>query len=324
MDNVSSTDLYRDHRLHNWLQSAALLIGLTVILATLGWLLAGATGLVWTALLGTAAVLMTPRLSPQVLLRMYGARALAPDDVPQLHRILGVLSARARLLQAPHLYYLPSAVLNAFTLGPRAGAVIVLSDGLLRTLSLRELTAVLAHELSHIRNNDIWVMGLADTVSRLTSLLASTGQLALLVSLPFMVLTGSGLPVLPLLALLAAPSLSALLQLALSRTREHDADLGAVALTGDPLALASALRKLEARQVPWWQRVLLPGRREPEPSILRTHPPTEERVARLLALAAEGRYAPVGLPYAQALPATGFRLPAVSRRPRWHAGGLWY
>ena len=112
-------------------------------------------------------------------MRMYGATRLGPGQAPSLSAALLELSQRAGLSEVPDLYYLPSSMVNAFTVGRRREAAIAVTDGLLRTLDIRELTGVVAHEVSHIRNNDIWVMGVADLFSRLTSLLSLFGQFLL-------------------------------------------------------------------------------------------------------------------------------------------------
>ena len=126
-------------------------------------------------------------------------------------------------------------------------------------------------------------MGLANVVSRVTGTLSWIGQLLLLINLP-MVLFGSYQFPWTLVLLIGAPSISALLQLALSRTREFDADVDAASLTGNPRGLARALAKMEHLQRGWLQRIPLPGHRLPEPSLFRTHPHTDERIRRLLEL----------------------------------------
>jgi heat shock protein HtpX len=195
----------------------------------------------------------------------------------------------------------------------------------LRQLTLRELAGVIAHEISHIRNNDMSVMGLADLVSRMTNMLALFGQLLVVVNLPLYLLTGAAVPWLAIGLLMIAPTITALLQLALSRTREFDADLGAVALTGDPQGLASALARLESQRGSLWERVFLPGRREPEPSLLRTHPRTEERIERLLELSREERPQLVpGVMPVDTIFLLPNHYPEVRRTPRWHIGGLWH
>ena len=148
---------------------------------------------------------------------------------------------------------------------------------------------MLAHELSHIRNNDLWMMGLADAVSRLTRMLSWMGQLLLLINLPMLILGGDTFPWLLVLLLIGAPSLSFLLQLALSRTREYEADLDAATLTGNPRGLANALAKMERLRGGWLERLFLSGRRPREPAVFRTHPDTADRVRRLLELEAGRR-----------------------------------
>lgn len=319
-------DRVRSHRTLNLLQSLVLLAGMTTLLGVVGWLIAGLEGMLWTAGAILLALALSPRISPTMVLHLYGTRIIDRYSAPGLHAIAAELAGRAGLQAAPTLHYLPSRVLNAFAVGRRDQASIVLSDGLLRELAPRELAGVLAHEMSHVANNDMWVMGLADIVSRLTSVMSLVGQILLLVAIPMMLFGAAPpVPLLALLLLVAAPTLSALLQLALSRTREYQADLDAVRLTGDPRGLASALLRLEQRQGGWIERVILPGRGIPDPSLLRTHPPTEERVKRLLDL--ESRR-PEILPTPVTVGEADWRehLPGIRvvRRPRWRASGMWY
>ena len=179
---------------------------------------------------------------------------------------------------------------------------------------------VLAHEISHIRNNDLWVMGLADAVRRFTRLLSWMGQLLLLLNLPMLGLGGDTFPWLLVLLLIGAPILSFLLQLALSRTREYDADLDAATLTGNPRGLANALAKMERLEGTWLERLLLSGRRRPQRSVFRTHPNTADRIRRLLELESRPRPARAwrGNGWEHTYP-TGSRPPviAVGRGQRW-------
>ena len=215
----------------------------------------------------------------------------------------------------PH--YVPSAVVNAFATGSKQEASIALTDGLLRSLSPRELAGVLAHEIAHITNEDLRVMRLADSVSRLTSLLALMGQIAILLSLPAL-LVGAAEVFWPSLLLLAAsPQLALLAQLGLSRVREFDADRLAAELTGDPQGLASALAKIE-RVSRSWRAWLWPGWGNPEPSCLRTRPATQERIARLLTLAL-GPASALPLRAPHFLPESAL----ATRPPRWRPSGLW-
>ena len=119
------------------------------------------------------------RISPQMVLSMYKARAVSAADFPAGIRIVAELSRRAGLTAAPKLYVIPSKLMNAFAVGRRDDSVIAITDALARTLTTRELTGVLAHEISHVANEDVKVMALADMVSRFTSLMSTVGIISL-------------------------------------------------------------------------------------------------------------------------------------------------
>lgn len=277
----------RHHKRRNLLQSLLLLFGLAGLLALCALLLLGPAASLWAAAGWGLAMLLAPRVQPAAVLALLGARPLSPAAFPEGHALLDSLAERAAVTPRPTLYYLPSSRPNAFTLGHEGAAAVAVTDGLLRLLDRRELAAVLAHEIGHLRNHDLWVMNLADSLSRLTRALGFVGLLLLLLGVPLLLGGEAGPSWLLGAALLAlAPSVSALLQLALSRTREFDADLEAVALTGDPAGLASALAKLERGRDGLW-RFLAGGRRGDAPSLLRSHPATAERLARLRRLVAE-------------------------------------
>lgn len=313
------------HAWRNRLQSLLLLVVMAGFVMLLGQLLWGADGiwiLLWVGIIG---VLFSPSFSPWLIMRMYGASRLTPQQVPAIWRLLTILSERAGLRAQPELYYVPSRMLNAFAVGSSGQVAIGVTDGLLRQLDQRELAGVLAHEISHIRSNDLWVMGLADLFSRATSLLSLMGQFLLLINLPLVLFSQVSISWFAIALLIFAPSLSALAQLALSRTREFDADLNAARLTGDPEGLAHALAKIEQVQGGWLERIFLPGRRVPEPSLLRTHPLTEERIARLMALQPQGTQTVFPLLHFGGEPQLLQQAwQSVSRRPRWHINGLWY
>ena len=154
------------------------------------------------------------------MLRMYGARELGPTEVPRLHEIVSELSIRAQLTRRPRVFYLPSRVLNAFSVGDRETATIVLSQGLLATLGLREIAGVLAHEIAYIGNNDMRIMILADMASRMTGLMGQICIFMLIFNLPLSLFGAAVVPWLFIVVLIAAPTVSAILQLALSRIRE--------------------------------------------------------------------------------------------------------
>lgn len=310
----------QEHRWRNWLQSLLLLAGMALLCALLGRLLFGPSGTWWTMFIGLVVVGITPQVPPIWMLRLYQARPIHPEEAPGIWALICEQARRAGLSVVPRLYYVPSVIANAFALGSPARPHIAMTDGLLRTLNTRELAGILAHEISHIRHRDLQVMMLADVISRLTSTMATLGQLMLLINLPLLLLSGYRLPWLPLLLLWAAPSLMTLMQLGLSRAREFDADRGAAELTGDPQGLASALVRIEQTHGGWLKRVFLPGQGLPEPSWLRTHPATEERIARLQELAEQAR------PRMAIPPEAPMHLCFMHHSPprrRWWSG-LWY
>jgi heat shock protein HtpX len=311
----------RRHKLRNLAQSVLLLGGMVGLLAACGWLLLGPDGLVGMALGAALALIFGPKISPQMVLRLYAARALAPEQLPAVFDVLARLTRRAGLERMPRLYYIRSSMLNAFSVGDREDAGIALTDGILRKLDLRELAGVLAHEISHIRNRDLWLMSLADLTGRLTRVMTLFGLGLMIVGLPLWLGGGARPPGLLILLLLFAPQLTVLLQLALSRAREFDADLDAAGLTGDPGGLIAALAKLERYQGALWEQILMPGWRLPEPSLLRSHPPTAQRIARLEAL--YERAPDAGRAFAAAAPiAVAGR--AIDRRPRGGLLGYWH
>lgn len=306
-------------RVHSWVNRlqtlllVCLLLGISILA---GWLLFGEEGLWIIALISVIILLIEPAVGSRLTLVLYRARPIARHEAPELWRIVALLAARAELPNMPTLYYVASPMVNAFTVGNRRQAAIALTDGLLRYLSMRELAAVLAHETAHVANGDLFVMGLADYISRLTSMLALVGQILLFFALPAILLGYAAINWTVLLLLLFSPHLALLLQLGLSRVREFNADLKASELTGDPEALALALAKIE-RASRSWRAWLFPGWGNPQPSWLRTHPATEERIKRLLSLRATPN---VQWP-AQPLSYTSHE--RVRSSPRWYLGGFW-
>jgi len=323
--NTIDTIVWLQHAWRNRVQSFFLLAVMAGFIALLGWLLWGRDGLFVLVWVGVIAVLVNPVMSPWLVMRMYGARRLEHAEAPVLWHAISELTARAGLESRPELFYVPSRLLNAFSVGTRGQSAIAVTDGLLRQLELDELIGVLAHEVSHIRSNDLWVMGLADMFSRATSLLSLLGQFLLLLNLPLILFSQVTISWWAILLLIFAPNLSALTQLALSRTREFDADLNAARLTGDPDGLAHALARIERVQGGWLERVFLPGRRIPAPSLLRTHPEPEERIERLMALKLELEGATRPLWNRDTRPDVDTLLGSRVRRvPHWHMNGLWY
>lgn len=267
----------------NLWQGWLLLAVMGALLGLIGWTLAAGWGLLLALACMLAFTRMVPHITTAMLLRIYGARPLDPQQLPGLYEYIGVLAHRAGLERTPNLYLFQSDQPHALAMGHPDSAGIAISDALLRRISARELGGVLAHEIAHIAHDDLEIMGLADLFGRMTLLLCYAGQLLLLVSLPLWLLVEVEPPWQAILLLIAAPLLSTLSQLALSRTREYAADAKAAALTGDPQGLAYALRRLDAlsSRMPW------PAGRSPVGrNLFSGHPPTASRVAQLAGIAA--------------------------------------
>ena len=254
------------------------------ITAGIAWLLFGDAFIVVIGALAAASALMVGRVAPRVLFRLYRATLLDPLRSPQLYEIVGRLAQRAGLDYCPQLYYIPSQAKNAFAVGTGRQAAIGVTDGILRQFPVHEVAAILAHEVAHIRNRDTVVMGMADVLSRFTGILANVGFFLLFLNLPAILLGSALVPWIAVWLLVLAPGACALLQLGLSRTREFDADAEAVRLTGDPGSLASALRRLNLGQGSFFERMFIRYKDVSEPSLLRTHPPLEERIRRIYEL----------------------------------------
>lgn len=319
-------DIHQERHRENTLHTIAIVATLGLILCLIGWLVAGWLGLLLALVFAAIAVAATPRIAPALIFRFYKAVPLTPERAPGLYQILTALSKRAKLPAVPTLYYIPSNLHNAFATGTEKHSAIGITHGILQHFNQREVTGILAHEVSHIKNHDTRVMALADTLSRLTTSASQIVILLCLIGLPLVLATDLEFSLFPLLLLIAAPWVGNLLQLGLSRTREYAADLEAARLTGDPQGLASALRKLERFSGGNWETIMLPGRRVPEPSLLRTHPPIEDRVARLLELRVDPQPQPWTPPRRAEHPVThDWQPPALTiRRPAWHLSGLWY
>lgn len=280
-------------RVSNGLKTGLLLAALSALVLAVGQRLGGGAGLLWSGGLVALMNLGAWWFSDRVALALNGARELPRHAAPELHALLAQLSHRAGL-PTPRLYLIDSPTPNAFATGrsPDRAAVAV-TRGLLDRLSQRELNGVLAHELMHVKHRDTLLMTVAAT---LAGVLAHAAQAvfwwggALLRSDDGEDDGGGALASLGLL--LVTPIVATLLQLAISRTREFEADAAAAELTGDPLGLASALESLEAdnRALPMAQSPATAHLYVVNPlaggAVLRlfaTHPPIAERVKRLVA-----------------------------------------
>jgi len=236
--------------------------------------------------------------SDRMVLRTSGARLLEPAESPDLHAMVRELAAAAGI-PPPKLYLIEADYANAFATGrnPAHGAVAV-TAGLLRTLSRREVRGVVAHEIAHIRNRDVTIATVAAGLAAVISGMAHALQFSAFLGGSSDDEDGGGSILGSLLFALVAPIAASLVQLAISRSREYVADATAAGLTGDPDALATALERLA------FAAEHRPARVEPATaslyivnpltggslaSLFSTHPPMEERIARLRALLAGGR-----------------------------------
>jgi len=314
----------RDHRLSNLTQSIILVGGMAILMALCAWLIWSWMGIFWILAAMSFMLFLGQRaLPPELVMRLYGAKPLDPRHGNQLYRIVTELSSRADLKTAPKIYVVPSLTLNAFATGRTDNAAIAVTEGLLRKLSMRELAGVLAHEISHINNHDLSVMALADTISRLTQAMSFAAIVLAIINIPTLFTGDWHISWMAILLLYLAPSISSLLQLGLSRAREYDADLEGASLTGDPIGLASALNKLERYHGQFWEDLVFPSTRKiPQPSLLRSHPSTEERVSRLRELSGQMPFPQLEIREEPFVTLVG--VGPIEMRPRYRWSGLWF
>jgi heat shock protein HtpX len=269
----------------NVLKTAILLGALSALLLFIGQSLGGAQGLVLGFLFAVAINFGSYWFSDKIVLRMYGAKEVGPDH--RLHRIVSRLAARAGLPQ-PRCYVIPQASPNAFATGrnPKHAAVAA-TEGILQILSEDELEGVLAHELAHVKHRDILISSVAATIA---AAIMMASRFA-----PFLGGSRDGdrgsNPIALLATMILAPIAAMMIQAAISRSREFDADAGGAAIAGSPQGLVNALRKIEAgsRAVPLDANpatahmfIIQPFSSGGLTSLFSTHPPTEARIRALL------------------------------------------
>ena len=276
----------------NLLKTAILMAAITALFMAIGALLGGRSGMVFALAIAIAMNFFSYWFSDKLVLRMYNAHEVDEASAPQFYRIVHELAQKAGL-PMPRVYLIDEDAPNAFATGRNPDhAAVAATTGILRALSERELRGVMAHELSHVRHRDILISTVSATMAGAISMLANFAMF-------FGGRDDEGRPANPivgLLVMLLAPIAASLIQMAISRAREFEADRGGAELSGDPQALASALQKIQR----YAQGIPLPtAERHPETAqmmimnplhggglrnLFSTHPSTEERVERLLAM----------------------------------------
>mgnify|MGYP003471442829 FL=1 len=277
--------------LGNWLKTTILMAAIVALFGAIGGMLGGAQGMLLALLLGGGMNIFAYWFSDKMVLRMYKAQEVDEASSPYLYNIVRALAGRAGL-PMPRVYIIDEAQPNAFATGrDPQHAAIAATSGILQMLTERELRGVMAHELAHVQHRDILISTIAATMAGAISALANFAMF-----FGGRDSEGRSNPLMGILVAMLAPLAAGLIQMAISRAREFEADHGGAEFCGDPNALADALTKIDAyaRGIP-----MAPAQAHPETAqmmimnplsgggiagLFATHPPTEERVARLRAM----------------------------------------
>jgi heat shock protein HtpX len=282
----------------NSVKTVALMAGLAAILMVLGGAVAGEQGVITAFIIALGLNFFSYWYSDKLVLMMYRAQEVSALEAPELHHIVNRLAERAGL-PMPRVYIIPTDTPNAFATGrsPSRAAVAV-TQGILHMLNREELEGVLGHELAHVKNRDILIQTVAATFASAISFLAIMARWGAIFGGFGGRDSDRGGGILGLLAMaIIAPIAATIIRLAISRSEEYRADRTGAEISGRPLALASALQKL-SRAVQYRPLAATPSHNatahmfivnpltgEGLVSLFRTHPPTEERIARLQELA---------------------------------------
>ena len=282
----------------NWLKTSLLMAAIMALFGLIGSYLGGASGMIMALLFGGVMNVFAYWFSDKMVLRMYNAHEVDEASAPQFYAMVRDLSQRAGL-PMPRVYLIDEAQPNAFATGRNPEhAAVAATTGILHLLSARELRGVMAHELAHVQHRDILISTISATMAGAISSLANFAMF-------FGGRDEDGRPANPLASLLVAllaPLAATLIQMAISRAREFEADRGGAAISGDPDALADALTKIDAyaRGIPMptaeahpataQMMIMNPLSGGGIAGLFSTHPSTEERVDRLREMAGTGRY----------------------------------
>ena len=278
----------------NLMKTAVLMAAITALFMAIGSLIGGQTGMMVALVVALGMNFFSYWFSDKLVLKMYNAQQVDESSAPQFYRMVSELAQRAQL-PMPKVYLINEDAPNAFATGRNpANAAVAATTGILRVLSERELRGVMAHELAHVRHRDILISTVSATMAGAISMLANFAM--------FFGGRDSGgrshNPIVGLLVMFLAPIAASLIQMAISRAREFEADRGGAEISGDPHSLASALQKIH--QYANGGIPLQAAERHPETAqmmivnplsagglrgLFSTHPSTEERVQRLMAMA---------------------------------------
>jgi len=269
------------------------MVGLTVLLVFIGGAFGGRQGVIIAFMFAMATNLFSYWFSDKIVLRMYGAQEVTEAEAPELYGVTRDLAMKMRM-PMPKVYIIPSDAPNAFATGRNPNhAAVAATRGILGLLTREELAAVMAHELGHVTNRDILIGTIAATIAGAISMLAHIAQWGMIFG-GFGGRRdddeGAGGMIGTILMIILAPIAALLIQMAISRSREYEADATGARISGNPLALASALRKLQAgsQRIPMDANpatahmfIVNPLRSGGIVNLFSTHPPMEDRIARL-------------------------------------------
>ncbi len=274
----------------NGVRTTVLMVALTLLLVFVGGLIGGRSGMTIALVMAFGINFASYWFSDRIILRMYRAREIGANEAPELHAMVGRLAGRAEI-PLPKVYIMDQDQPNAFATGrnPEHGVVAV-TTGIMKILSREELEGVLAHELAHIKHRDILVATVAAAIAGAISYLAQMAQWAALFGGGRDDDGERGSPVAALVMMIVGPLAAMVIQMAISRSREYGADAGGALISGKPRHLAGALRKLHAasRGIPMHANpatahmfIVSPLSGGGMLKLFSTHPPMEERIARL-------------------------------------------